>query len=185
MFQLQKEDRIILKKLICRDEKTLINFYRRYNKEIYYFIFKRINQKDKAEELTQDVFFDFIESLRDYRGECSIKNFLFSIAKNKLIDYLRKKKIKKILFSALPNNLIEGIASVILDEEMEKKELANKIKKVFDKLPNDYRIILRLKYIDGEKVKSIAQRLSLSFKAAESLLFRARKSFIKVFKSMA
>ncbi|MFN6992559.1 MAG: RNA polymerase sigma factor, partial [Fervidobacterium sp.] len=112
-----------------------------------------------------DVFLDFIESLRDFRGQCSLKTFLFTIARNKVIDIIRKKKIKKILFSALSPHVVEGLKTIFLDEEIEKKELAAKIKKVFKKLPNDYQLVLRLKYVEGEKVKSIAHKLSLGFKA--------------------
>jgi RNA polymerase sigma-70 factor (ECF subfamily) len=49
--------------------------------------------------LTQDTFVDFLEALRDFRYQSSLKTFIFSIAKNKNIDWLRKKKIKKIIFS--------------------------------------------------------------------------------------
>ncbi len=78
---------------------------------------------------------------------------------------------------------MDGLKTILIDEEIEKKELAAKIKKVFKKLPNDYELVLRLKYIEGEKVKTIAEKLSLGFKATESLIFRARKAFIKVFQN--
>jgi len=48
-------------------------------------------------------------------------------------------------------------------------------------LPNDYQVILRLKYMEGIKIKEIAGILKMNFKATESLLFRARKNFIKIF----
>jgi RNA polymerase sigma-70 factor, ECF subfamily len=179
----RQQEKLIIKKLIKRDEKELLYFYRSHKDEIFRFIFHQTNKKDIAEEITQDVFIDFIECLRDFRGDSSLKTFLFSIARNKLIDYIRKKKIKKILFSALPTRFVEKITSVAFDDGIEKKEMAQKIKKVFELLPNDYEIILRLKYIDGVKVKSIAKKLSIGFKATESLLFRARKSFIRIFRT--
>ena len=94
---------------------------------------------------------------------------------------LNDKKLKKILFSALPDYIVESLKTIIIDEEIEKKELQKKLKKVFDKLPNDYGLVLRLKYIEGEKVINIAKKISLGFKATESLIFRARKAFIKLF----
>ncbi|MFN4212969.1 MAG: RNA polymerase sigma factor [Microgenomates group bacterium] len=178
------QDKDLLEKLIKKDEKALFKFYRKFNLAIFNFLYRQLNDKHLAEEVTQDVFLDFIESLRDFRGQCSLKTFLFTIARNKVIDIIRKKKIKKILFSALSPYVVEGLKTIFLDEEIEKKELAAKIKKVFKKLPNDYQLVLRLKYVEGEKVKSIAHKLSLGFKATESLIFRARKAFIKVFQSL-
>ena len=142
---------------------------------------KQLNDAAKSEEFIQDIFYDFIESLRDFQYQCSLKTYLFSIARNKVIDTIRKKKIKKILFSSMPAYILEGLTAVVFDDGLEKKELSTKIKHVFDHLPNDYKMVLRLKYIEGAKVKTIANKLSLGFKATESLIYRARKAFIKVF----
>ncbi len=183
-MEISEKDRELLQKLIKRDEKTLLNFYRQFNLAVFNFVYHQLGNKHLAEEVTQDVFLDFIESLRDFRGQCSLNTYLFTIARNKTIDVIRKKKLKKILFSTLPFYIVEGLKTILIDEEIEKKELAAKIKKVFQRLPNDYQLVLRLKYIEGEKVKKIAQKLSLGFKATESLIFRARKAFIKVFQSL-
>ncbi|PIY69365.1 hypothetical protein COY90_01020, partial [Candidatus Roizmanbacteria bacterium CG_4_10_14_0_8_um_filter_39_9] len=109
------------------------------------------------------------------------KTYLFTIARHKIIDYIRKKKMKKVLFSALPQVVVEKAASVLFDDELSKSELSEKIRQTIKSLPNDYRVVLRLKYIEGYKVRDIAQKLSLSFKSTESILFRARAAFIKVF----
>ena len=126
---------------------------------------------------------DFIEALRDFRFQSSLKTFLFSIARHKIVDQIRKKKIKNILFSRLPSYIVEGLKVAFIDEEIDKKELREKIMKILESLPNDYRVILRLKYIEGIKIKEIAEKLKMNFKATESLLFRARKNFIKVYNS--
>lgn len=180
-MKLSQEDQILLQSLLNRDEKALHRLFDIYQKQLYRFVYRQLGDSNKAQEVTQDIFFDFIEKLRDFRGESSIKTFLFSIARYKVIDVIRKKKIKHILFSAIPTPIIEGLTAIFFDEEIEKKELVQKIEKVFSKLPNDYALILRLKYIDGTKIKAIAKKFSLSFKATESLLFRARHAFIKQF----
>lgn len=178
------EEKIIVKKITSRDEKITLSFINTHKKSLFYFIFRQINDFHTAEELTQDVFFDFIEALRDFHFQSSLKTFLYTIAKNKVIDHIRKKKIKKILFSMLPVYVVEGLKTVFIDDEIEKKELERKINHVFTRLPNDYRVILRLKYIEGEKVRAIAEKLSLGFKTTESLLFRARRAFIKIFNAL-
>ncbi|MCB0753430.1 MAG: RNA polymerase sigma factor, partial [Ignavibacteriae bacterium] len=109
------------------------------------------------------------------------KTFLFTIARNKSIDYIRKKKIKRILFSALPSFVVEGLASVVMEDELEKKEVQQKIESTLQKLPHEYQIILRLKYMENKSVDHIAETLVKTFKSTESLLFRARKAFIKVY----
>jgi len=178
------EEKILVQRIILKDEKALLSIYRLFKKPIHNFIYRKIKDYHAAEEITQDVFIDFIEALRDFRFQSSLKTFLFSIAKNKTIDFIRKKKLKKILFSALPPYFIESLRTIFIEEELEKKELSKKIRQTLGELPNDYQFVLRLKYIEGERVNNIAKKLSLGFKATESLLFRARKAFIKVFETL-
>lgn len=180
---LSKEDQDFIEKIVARNDRALLNFYKHYQPMIFRYINKLVNDKAVGEDLTQEVFLDFIEEIRDFHGRSSIKTFLFTIARNKTIDYFRKKKIKKILFSAIPSYIVEKASAIFLDSYLEKKELTDKIRSVFKRLPNDYQIILRLKYIDGERVKVIAKKMSLTFKTAESLLFRARKAFIRIYKN--
>jgi len=176
-----QEEQEIVRKIINKDSTAFLRFYKKNYFLVFNFIKKKINNKEKAEELTQDVFFDFIEALRDFHFQSSLTTFILAIAKNKVIDEIRKKKIQKILFSHLPNFLVEGLRVVFIEDELDKKELRKKINKVFKKLPKDYRLILRLKYIENKKVIHIAKKFKMRVKATESLLFRARKAFIRIF----
>lgn len=171
----------IIQKIIHKDEKSLLIFYRTYHTVLIHFFYRKTGKRDVAEELTQDTFLDFIESVRDFRGESSVKTFLFTIARNKAVDYIKKKRLKQILFSAISPYVVESLMSVVMNDELERKELSQKIEQVISRLPNDYQLVLRLKYMDGRKVQEIAITLALSFKATESLLFRARKAFIQLF----
>ena len=182
-MDINREEKELLEKIIKKDEKALFYVYKKYQPSIFNFVKMQINNYQLAEELTQDIFIDFIEALRDFRFQSSLKTFLFSIARHKIVDQIRKRKIKNILFSRLPSYIVEGLKVVFIDEEIDKKELREKILKILESLPNDYRVVLRLKYIEGIKVNEIAGKMKMNFKATESLLFRARKSFIKVYNS--
>lgn len=181
---ISKKDKKLIEEIINKNEEAVYRFYQENKKGLFNFIYRQIKNRQDAEEILQDSFLAFIEGLRDFTGESSLKTYLFAIAKNKIIDFIRKRKIKKVLFSSIPPYIVEGLKTILFNEEIEKRELAAKIKKVFNKLPNDYQLVLRLKYIEGEKVKTIAQKLSMKFKATESLIFRARQAFIKIFNAL-
>ena len=181
VMEINQEEKLLLEKIIKSDERALLRLYKKYQPLVFNYVKSQISNYQTAEELTQDIFIDFIEALRDFRFQSSLKTFLFSIARHKVVDQIRKKKIKNILFSRLPSYVVEGLKTVFIDEEIDKKELRKKITKILESLPNDYRVVLRLKYIEGVKIKVISEKLKLNFKTTESLLFRARKSFIKVF----
>ena len=138
---------------------------------------KRIEDEDTAEEITDDVLMAAYESLVNFDRKCSEFSFVCSIAKHKIIDYYRKKKLKTILFSANP--VFEEIADKALSPERDvlKNELKKEIEETLSELKAGYGKLLRLKYIDGWKIKTIAAMSKLSIKAVESRLIRAKKQF--------
>ncbi len=175
------EDHELVQKISQGDEKALFEMYRVYQKPLEKFIYKRVCDQSLTDEILQDVFIHALESLRDFRFQCSVKTFIYTIARNKIIDYIRKKKIKKILFSTMPSYIVESLIQVDFNDEIEKKELQEKLEQTFAELPHEYQIILRLKYIENKSVQDIAEIFLKTFKSTESLLFRARRAFIRTY----
>ncbi|MBI2029282.1 RNA polymerase sigma factor [Candidatus Gottesmanbacteria bacterium] len=178
-FSLKDEKELILG-ILQGDEKFLRIFYHLYTPRLFTFIKNRTATIEDAEEILQDSLLSSIDALRDFSYKSKLSTFLFSIAKNKVIDYYRKKKIKKIFFSQSPR--LESLLITLLGPE---EILANKQKKididrVFSLLPVSYRRIITLKYVDDKSIIEITKELKLSFKSAESMLFRARKAFVKI-----
>jgi len=110
-----------------------------------------------------------------------LQTWLYKIAHNNVVDFYRKKKIKSVLFSQAP--FLEILAQEISQPEFqyEKDKLHENIESAFASLSAKNREILTLHYEKNVPVKEISLLLNLSFKATESLLFRARKSFIKAY----
>jgi RNA polymerase sigma-70 factor (ECF subfamily) len=68
--------------------------------------------------------------------------------------------------------------------ELLRKELGDLVRVALDNLPARYAAVLEWKYIEGESVREIAQRLELGQKAVESLLTRARGAFREAFAAL-
>jgi RNA polymerase sigma-70 factor (ECF subfamily) len=143
------------------------------------YIFKKVRDKDEAEEIFQEVLISATGSLSLFRGRSSFFTWLCSIANHKIVDFYRKKRLKTLLFSRFP--FLEALASEILmpDEKLEKEELKKEVKKVLAALAEGYGEILRLKYIEGLSMAQIAAKVKISVKAVESKLSRARGAFRK------
>jgi RNA polymerase sigma-70 factor (ECF subfamily) len=171
-------DKRLLFQILNGNEKALYIFYSKYRLELVRFITPRISDKNLVDELVQDIIIQFLEKARDFRYECSIKSFLLTIARNKIIDYIRKKKIKKWLFGSIPEFITDQFVPAVIDTDLENKELRGLLEKVFSLIPHDYAQVLRLKYIDSLTVKEISNKISKSLKSTESLIYRARQAFI-------
>ncbi len=174
----------LVEKIRHGNERALCTLYKTYHLSLFRFINRQIRDIGVAEELVQDVFFGCIEGIREQKPIQSFSAYIFTIARYKTIDYIRRKKIKKILLSALPETVVNGCAALLFNEKVERDEIADILERVFKHLPHEYALVIRLKYVDGYPVKKIASRLAISFKAAESMLFRARAEFSKLYSDL-
>ena len=66
--------------------------YRLYFRDVYLFILAMSRSPDTADEITQETFFKAPKNSGKYRGECSVRTWLFQIAKNTYLSHLKKQK---------------------------------------------------------------------------------------------
>lgn len=66
--------------------------YRLYFRDVYLFILAMSRSPDIAEEVTQETFYKVLKNVGQYRGDCSVKTWLFQIAKNTYLSRLKKQK---------------------------------------------------------------------------------------------
>lgn len=178
------DDRKTIEKILSGDRRELGVFYKTYAPKLLRHIGTKVDNRADAEEILQDSLFAFLEAIRDFQGSASLKTFIFAICNHKIIDFYRRKKFKHVVFSKLPQ--LQFLISPLLnpEEELDANLLKEKVRRAFDKLLPHYRDVLVLKYIENLPVEDIARRLSVTFKSAESRIFRARKAFVEIFLSI-
>lgn len=166
-----------IKRILKGDSRAVIEFYKSYSPKILAYLTRKLPRED-AQEITNDVFLEAIDSLSFLQREQNVSAWLYRIAHNKMVDFYRKKKIKSILLSQMP--FLQIVASEINQPEfqLEKNKVNEKIELTLKTISQKYRRILTLHYEEKISVKQLAVIFKLSFKATESLLFRARQSFI-------
>ncbi len=169
--------KLLAKQIISGDEQAVVKFYKLYSPRILHYLLKRLPREEDAQEILNDVFLDAIDSLSILKKDNNLQAWLYQIAHHKTVDYYRKRKIKSLLLSQIP--YLEIVDTEVHQPEfiLEKDKVRDKIETAFKSLPDLYRKVLRLHYEDKIPVKKIALMLEMSFKATESLIFRARQSF--------
>lgn len=171
----------LIKKVLSGDSQSIVALYHQYSPKILLFLLKKLPRKEDAEDILNDVFFEAVDSLFLLKKEENISAWLYKIASNKVVDFYRKKKVKSILLSQVP--FLEFVANEIHQPEFqfEKNKIREKIEIALRNISEEYRKILQLHYEDKIPVKDLAPMFNLSFKATESMLFRARQSFKKAY----
>ncbi len=167
----------ILDRILQGDGNAVVEFYKIYSPRLLRYLRNKLPRQEDAEEVLNDIFFAAIDELHLFREKSNINTWLFRIARNKIADFYRKRKIKSVLLSQVP--FLEIIANEISQPEFqfEKNKIRDRIEKAFNSLSIQYQKILHLHYEERIPVKELAVIFNLSFKATESMLFRARRCF--------
>jgi RNA polymerase sigma factor, sigma-70 family len=163
-------------------EKIFITVYEKYIDEVYQYIYLRTGlDKMLAEDITQDIFLDVYRGLWRFKGMCTERTWIFKITRNKLNDYYRMKYRQKFDLVDFDLEFGEKITDPGQDVEKMAEDLFEKQKvlECLDQLPEHYRLILFLKYMDDRSMKEIAKITGKTPKAIESILTRARDAFIR------
>lgn len=166
-----------IKKLIHADPNDIEAFYTTHKKKLFAYLIYKLPTQEDAEEILQDVFLEALDSLLFFEGKSSIDTWLHSIAHHKIVDFYRKRRIKSFVLSKFP--FLNIYTHEVSDPEFqfEKNKIRDNIEATLHQLSEKYRKVLKLHYEEQMPIKQIAIEMNLSFKATESLLFRARQDF--------
>jgi len=135
----------------------------------------RTGSRAVAEDVTAAV---FVDAARRAAGETDFvadASWLYMVARRRLIDHWRsaERHRKRIL------RIIElGAAGDRVDVEDAATETSHLVHEALASLSGRQRALLTLRYLDGWSVTEIAEELELTYRAAESGLARARRSFL-------
>lgn len=151
--------------------EALTALFRSEFRRVYGYVFARTGSTQVAEEIAADAFAEAARVVRAGRGDTVTATWLIMVARRRLIDHWRRaerhrRRIERLRLQRTP---AESTAEV--EDEQMLAALAS--------LPLRQRAALTLRYIDEYSVGEIAETLDVPYKAAESLLSRARAGFTK------
>ena len=76
-----------------RDQKAFAQLYEAYFDRIYRYVALRIGDKTEAEDMTQQVFLNALQSISSFKWKgIPFSAWLYRIAHNQVVDYFRKQK---------------------------------------------------------------------------------------------
>ena len=131
-----------------------------------------IKDEMRAEEAMQDAFLSAFEKLDEFHAEVTFGAWLKKIVVNKSLDYLKKDKMYVNSESSENLSILEEMEEIDLSEKIEE------VKKAMNALPENYRIILSLYYLEGYDYEEISEILGLSYSNSRVLLNRAKNKLI-------
>ena len=178
------DDARLVERLKARDEAALEGLMAQYQARVFGLALRLTANRQDAEEVLQDVFWSVLKNINSFRGESTLSTWIYRIAANTALMKVRKQpKSQHVpLEEELGPAMTEDgrIAEPVVDwtrlpsDELERKELAQRLEEATAQLPPDYRTVLVLRDIEGLSATEAGEVLNLSVAALKSRLHRAR-----------
>jgi RNA polymerase sigma factor (sigma-70 family) len=158
---------------VDREQSRLRNFIRR-----------RVADRDDAEDILQDVFYELVEAYRAMQPE-HITAWLFQVARNRIVDLFRRKK-REAARSGLAERVEEGGEMLQLEDLLPSPEagpdaafarsvLLDELDAALDELPDEQREVFIGHELMGYSFKEIAEQTGTS---VNTLLSRKRYAIL-------
>jgi RNA polymerase sigma factor (sigma-70 family) len=159
--------------------ETLMN---RYRHSVYHAMFKMVNNRDDADDLTIEAFGKAFNKLPSYAPNYAFSTWLFRIAINNCIDYIRKKRLKtfsmdEMITSESDSSFSQNISNYEPDPEhimMHEQKIAH-VRRLVEQLSTKYRAMIELRYYEELSYEEIAQEMNLPLGTVKAQLFRAKE----------
>ncbi|MEZ4905288.1 MAG: RNA polymerase sigma-70 factor [Spirosomataceae bacterium] len=158
MNALLDSDIDLLNRLKSHDNEAFERLYRKYWRSLYDYVYAKTSDTDVAEELIQDLFVTLWEK-RQTLQIGHLQNYLFTSAKNRVIDHYKQK-----IFEQLDNIQPPAITAnytLFLDE------LENALQESVAQLPPKTQEIFKLNRLEDKTARQISEELQLPQRTVE------------------
>ena len=145
--------------------------FARYRKPLYNFFGRRLNNRERAEDLTQETFLAVIRAASRYEPRASLRTYLFGIALNLLAAERRRVLPSSTSGQPAPEPKTDGTPECVLW-----------VRQAMEKLDAPEREILMLREYEQLSYSDIAELLRIPVNTVRSRLFRSRlalKSYLE------
>lgn len=156
------------------DQEELINeMMNKYGQDILRLVYSYVNNKEIAEDLTQDIFVKFYQSIHTFKGKSKLKTWLWRIAINHCKDFLKSWYNKHVFIAEHTEN--SPTKKEIVEEVIIQKETDDQLIAALMTLPIKYREVIYLFYYEERLVKEIAVLSEVSANTVKTRLRRAKQ----------
>ena len=154
----------------------------RYLPVVWRYAYALVHDRHTAEDVASEAMLAFLRHLEQVDADTErISAWLRAVVRHKIADHHRRTYRAKnhLPQVALQHEQLNGegdpSAPLITDEH------SSQIVAVLDRMPERQRLALEWKYLEGLRVREIAERLGETEKAVEATLYRARREFRRLY----
>ena len=167
------------------DEMAFREIVERHQAKVFSIIYGIVRHRNDAEDIAQQVFTKVYFSIRGFDLRSSLLTWIYKITVNECYDYLRKQKVRRLVYESdmseeesrrLENTEAPDSRRQPIDRQLEKRDY---IFKLLMKVPEEERMLLIEKEVEGKTVEELSAATGLNENTIKVKLFRARQKLLK------
>jgi RNA polymerase sigma-70 factor (ECF subfamily) len=174
----KSDERELIASVLRKDRKAAARLVAAHIDAVYGYARHRLSpHADVVDDVVQDVFLAALNGLAAFEGQSSLRTWLVAIARHKIEDIYRQR-LRTALALDLDSTEVEPTSNEIaLDEQIDKARASAKTRRVLERMPERYALILLWRYWEQRSARDVAAAIGTTEKSVERLLARARAKF--------
>ena len=174
-----------IRQVLKGDQDSYAEIVEIYKDKVFQICFRMLGNRHEAEDIAQEAFLRAFVNISSFNIDLKFSTWLYRIATNLCIDRIRKKKPDYYLDAEVAGTdgltMYSNVASKEKrpEEDVESMELQETIQEEISKLPEKYRSVIVLKYIEELSLNEISELLNLPLGTVKTRIHRGREALRK------
>jgi RNA polymerase sigma-70 factor (ECF subfamily) len=167
------------------EERTFDDIFARYQSMVFNLTFRILGDREEALDVSQEVFFSVFRKLHRFRGESSLKTWIYRIAVNRASNRCRwwnrlRRRGTVSLDEHLGGDDARTMSETLVsggknpEESLLQRETRHEIERTLRRLPVQQRVAVIMRDVEGMSYEEIAGLLEFSVGTVKSRIARGR-----------
>ena len=171
----------LIQRCVLGEEAACAELVAEHQRMIVQLATNLLSDREEALDLCQEVFLRVFRTIHRFRGQSSLRTWIYRIAVNQARNrhrfWRRRRRADQVSLDAHVASHGDCISDTALtpDRLLAQKELGDRLQRALDHLPFDQRTAVVLREIDGLSYEEIAFSLGVAVGTVKSRLTRARQ----------
>jgi RNA polymerase sigma-70 factor (ECF subfamily) len=182
------DDSSVVNAFLAGEERAFQELVERYQVRLLNFVYRTIGDRERAEDLVQEVFIRVYRHLHRFDRTKKFSTWIYTIASNLAKNELRNRSRNPLVFfQAIKKNwqdedrpLQFEDSSSRPDDLYRKRHLRELVEASVEQLPEHHRQVFVLRELEGKSYEEIAEITGCNLGTVKSRLNRARNSFAAI-----
>ena len=176
------EDRALVQMVIEGDSIAFDTLFARYREMIYNTLLKFTGNSNDVDDLMQEAFMKAYLKIGMYDPKYDFGAWIYTIARNTFVDFNRSRKSNALNSQniTIDNSNTSQTSAPTPEDYIINAQQRAQIERYIAMLPEDYRHLFELRFIDEYSYEEIAEKLDMKLGTVKTRIFRVRNMMCRL-----